>query len=229
MAASLLMTRQSTRENDAGLPRTRATSLLSLSMLCGTAALLLTMLVAYNGGQGQDSTLVSSQLLSSQGDSKDEEHPDTTHWYKNQLVDHFSGDKTTWKHRYYQSKKHFAGPGSPIFLVVGGEGPMTRLLYPFINDHLAKTFSAYVLQAEHRFYGESQPVKIKHNDDYVGLLTPEQAMADMLKLLKHKQKELGCSTDRSSKHYCPVISVGGSYPGFLSAMVSIQLFVSRKK
>jgi hypothetical protein len=156
--------------------------------------------------------------LASQGDSKDEIHPDTIYWYKNQLVDHFSGDKKTWKHRYYQSKKHFAGPGSPIFLVIGGEGPMTKLLYPFIHDHLAKTFSAFVLQPEHRFYGESQPVKIKHDDDYVGLLTSEQAMADMLRLLKHKRKELGCSTNRSSKHYCPVISVGGSYPGFLSAM-----------
>ena len=75
------------------------------------------------------------------------------------------------------------------------------------------------LVCSRRFYGESQPIKVKHNNDYIGLLTPEQAMADFLKLLKHKQKELGCSPDRSSKHYCPVITVGGSYPGFLSAMM----------
>jgi hypothetical protein len=207
-------------QENVGVPHERARSLLSLSMLCGTAALLLTMFVAYNG-KFQDSYLTTSQLLESHGDSIDEEHPDTTHWYKHQLVDHFDdSNKKTWNHRYYQSKKHFGGPGSPIFLVVGGEGPMTKLLYPFIHDHLAKTFSAYVLQPEHRFYGESNPVKIKHDDDYVGLLTSEQAMADMLRLLKYKQEKLGCSTNRSSKHYCPVISVGGSYPGFLSAMVS---------
>lgn len=213
-----------------GVARERARSLLSLSMMVGTAALLLTMLVVYhNGGQQhqEDSSLVSSQLLETQGSSsKDHDEVYHQHWYKDQLVDHFyqGEESATWKHRYYQSEKHFGGPGNPIFLVVGGEGPMTKLLYPFVNDHLAKTFSAFVLQPEHRFYGESNPVKIKHDDDYVGLLTPEQAMADMLRLLKHKQKGLGCSTDRSSKHYCPVISVGGSYPGFLSAMVSIMGF-----
>jgi hypothetical protein len=75
------------------------------------------------------------------------------------------------------------------------------------------------LVCSRRFYGESQPINVKHNNDYIGLLTPEQAMADFLRLLKHKQKELGCSLDRSSERYCPVITVGGSYPGFLSAMM----------
>lgn len=208
-----------------GVSRDRARSILFLFTLVGAAALLLSFTVAYNTESAQaNKQLVPSSAELLEGSSKHHDgkkKPDKEHWYKEQLVDHFyQGEETaTWSHRYYESETHFGGPGHPIFLVIGGEGPMTKLLYPFVHDHLAKTFKAYVLQPEHRFYGESQPIKIKHDDDFVGLLTPEQAMADFLRLLKNKQKKLGCSTDRSSKHYCPVITVGGSYPGFLSAMM----------
>ena len=51
------------------------------------------------------------------------------------------------------------------------------------------------------------------------MLNLNQQMADMVRLTKAFKEELQCSQyDRSSKNYCPVISVGGSYPGFLSAM-----------
>ena len=52
-------------------------------------------------------------------------------------------------------------------------------------------------------------------------LTPQQAMADNVKLGRIFKKELGCSDDRSSTNYCPVITVGGSYPGFLSALLRL--------
>ncbi len=56
-------------------------------------------------------------------------------------------------------------------------------------------------------------------DELLELLTPHQAMADMVRLTKHFKEELNCAQyNRSSKNYCPVITVGGSYPGFLSAM-----------
>lgn len=198
----------------AGVPRERATSILFLFMVTGIGAFLLSFGLASDRQSGDEASMQTAELLASSSKHHSAAKPDKEHWYEDQIVDHFSdGKKTeTWSHRYYESKKHWGGPGSPIFLVLGGEGPAERLFYPFIQDHLAKSFNAYVLQPEHRFYGESQPIKIKHDNDYVGLLTPEQAMADYLRLLKHKQKKLGCSSDRSSKHYCPVISVGGSYP-----------------
>jgi hypothetical protein len=144
------------------------------------------------------------------------------HYYRDQLVDHFdSKNKNTWSQRYYTSDKYFAGPGHPIFLVIGGEDDLEVLLYPFVNDHLAKKFKAYILEPEHRFYGESQPIKVKKSTDLIGLLTVEQAMEDILQLLAHTRKKLGCSQDQSSKHYCPVITVGGSYPGFMSALLRI--------
>ena len=79
-----------------------------------------------------------------------------------------------------------------------------------------------VIQIEHRFYGPYQPIMGREAtvEELLSLLTPQQAMADMIRLAKHFKDELGCSQfDRNdSKHYCPVVTVGGSYPGFLSAM-----------
>ena len=150
--------------------------------------------------------------------------------YEEQLVDHFNtpglnatATNAIWSQKYFVSSKYFAGPGNPIFVIIGGEGPLTQILYPFVSEHLAKRFNAFVLQPEHRFYGTSQPLghQVKHNHDLVGYLSPEQAMADVIRLLKHKQHVLHCSQDRSSPHYCPVITVGGSYPGFLSAMLRL--------
>lgn len=143
-------------------------------------------------------------------------------FYDDQLVDHFNGDTSTWSNRYYKSTNHFLGPGHPIFLIVGGEGALDNgMLYPFVTQHLAPRFGAAVIQIEHRFYGPYQPIMGRDAtvQELLALLTPQQAMADMIQLSKHFKSELGCSQyDRKSEHYCPFVTVGGSYPGFLSAM-----------
>jgi len=143
-------------------------------------------------------------------------------FYDDQLVNHFDDNKSTWSNRYYKSTNYFEGPGHPIFLVVGGEGALDHgMLYPFVTQHLAPRFGASVIQIEHRFYGPYQPIMGREATvaELVELLTPQQAMADMIQLTKHFKEELNCSHyDRSSPNYCPVITVGGSYPGFLSAM-----------
>ena len=148
-------------------------------------------------------------------------------FYNDQTIDHLSTTKyegQTWSQRYYVSSSHFAGPGHPIFLIMGGEAAAeTGIYYPFIRDHLAKDFGAFVLQPEHRFYGASQPIhQPGNNEDLKALMTSEQSMHDAVQLLRHFQiHELGCSVDRTSVDYCPVITVGGSYPGFLSAMMRV--------
>jgi hypothetical protein len=178
--------------------------------------------------------------------------PAPARYFPDQLVDHFSSyeaatsnnpplmmrPRTVWTQRYYAFEDHFRGPGSPIFVIMGGESniePTTGLLYPFVTNVLAAHFGAYVLQPEHRFYGESQPIcpceieKAKRRglpDPREKLLTYEQALYDAARLLRHVQSSLGCSStieDRFSPEYCPVIAVGGSYPGFLAAMARIVL------
>ena len=168
-----------------------------------------------------------------------------------QNIDHLDPDeKGLWTQRYYTYGKHFQGPGHPIFLILGGEGaisPETGIFYPFVADHLAKTFGGFVLQPEHRFYGKSQPLqgrtKIKldnlnnssdsdrvQEDPRVKLFTSEQALHDAMVLLDSVRADLGCSpksnqttptAGKLSSLYCPVVTVGGSYPGFLSAFARI--------
>eukprot|EP00977_Amphora_coffeiformis_P003112 scaffold581_cov169-Amphora_coffeaeformis.AAC.2 len=51
-------------------------------------------------------------------------------------------------------------------------------------------------------------------------LTPAISIVDCVPV-KTKQKTYGCSTDRQSPDYCPIVTVGASYPGFLAAMMRL--------
>jgi hypothetical protein len=152
-----------------------------------------------------------------------------------QLVDHLNSnddDPHYWSQRYYSYGTYFQGPGHPIFLILGGEGavsPQTGIFYPFVANQLARRWGAFVLEPEHRFYGKSKPVNVRRSygstdeDPRVKLLTPEQALHDAMTLLDHvRTNQLNCSRDRFSPDYCPIITVGGSYPGWLSAMSRIM-------
>ena len=192
--------------------------------------------------------------------------PAAAHFYPQQRVDHLTFDHDDspykgklWSQRYYEWKDHFQGPGSPIFLIFGGEGtvhPENGINYPFVSDHLAKSFGAYVVHPEHRFYGFSQPLSQREGvmdnhvemeedsgrsstklrkrnlheilssrdaDPRLELFTSEQALMDAVRLIRHvAQDQLHCSSDKASPEYCPIIAVGGSYPGFLSAMARFR-------
>ena len=162
--------------------------------------------------------------------SEDDHDPNEALFWDDQLVNHFTDDPVesakTWSNRYYKYKstKYYKGPGSPIFVVGGGEGSLEKMLYPFIEEHLAPRFGAAVIYVEHRFYGPYQPIMGREATvrELLELLTPQQAMADMIHLTKHFKDELGCSEyTRESSKYCPVITVGASYPGVLSALLRV--------
>lgn len=141
-------------------------------------------------------------------------------FYHEQSLDHLNGaDTKTWSHRYYKISKHFRGPGHPILMVVGGEDALTGPLHPFIEEGMASKFGAFVIEPEHRFYGKSTPVPNATVQEYVQYLSPDQALLDAIQLLQTTRQALGCSLERTSPFYCPAISVGASYPGFLSAML----------
>ena len=143
-----------------------------------------------------------------------------------QLVDHFSTSTATWSQRYYEIDAHFGGPGAPIICIVGGEGavePSTGIFYPWVGDDLARRFGALIIQPEHRFYGTSVPAGGAAPFDAAALtlLTPQQALADTAALILATQRARNC-TARGTPGYCPVVTVGGSYPGFLSAMMRLR-------
>lgn len=151
--------------------------------------------------------------------------------YFEQRVNHLSDDDgRTYRQRYYYNDTFFGGPGSPILVIMGGENeipPSKGFMYPFVVQLARDVFGAALLQPEHRFYGASQPVstceiqKLRRHgklDPRIELLTVEQALLDAMTLIDHVRVDLQCSKDRFSPDYCPVITFGGSYPGFLSAM-----------
>jgi hypothetical protein len=146
--------------------------------------------------------------------------PETPRYYMDQIVDHNNPEtSSTYRQKYFANPDFHGGPGHPIFVIMGGEDVINYILYPFVSETLAQKHSAYTMCIEHRFYGNSLPVPIDEitNEDLRNLLTPAQALADAVRLIKHKQDELGCGS-RGTPDYCPVMTVGGSYPGFLSGM-----------
>ena len=158
----------------------------------------------------------------------DETYDEEELYYPDQFVDHINYDTEhssyqlkTYSQRYYKKSKHWYGPGYPILMIIGGEDELlTPMLYPFVNEGLASEFHAFVISPEHRFYGESQPAGDNATvDEMIQYLTPDQALLDCVNLLQFLRDELHCSINPESKHYCPVITFGGSYPGFLSTML----------
>eukprot|EP00929_Paragymnodinium_shiwhaense_P003639 TRINITY_DN104227_c0_g1_i1.p1 TRINITY_DN104227_c0_g1~~TRINITY_DN104227_c0_g1_i1.p1 ORF type:complete len:523 (-),score=69.49 TRINITY_DN104227_c0_g1_i1:146-1714(-) len=150
--------------------------------------------------------------------------PAEPHWFE-QRVDHFSTSTAKYKQRYYVNETNFGGPGSPIFVILGGEGgipPSVGIYYPWVTDVLAKEYHALVLEPEHRFYGESLPFG---NDSFsaenLRLMNSQQAVADAAHFIREQQRRRNC-TERGTKGYCPVLTIGGSYPGFLSAMMRLR-------
>jgi hypothetical protein len=99
--------------------------------------------------------------------------------------------------------------------------PSTGIFYPWVAETLAERFGALVIQPEHRFYGESQPLPPPWSADDLELLTPQQALADTAVFIDARRVAHNCSL-RPGPNYCPVVTFGGSYPGFLSAMMRLR-------
>ena len=140
----------------------------------------------------------------------------------NNSVNHFIAPSPTFSQRYYQNLTNFVGPGAPIICIIGGEGaiaPSTGIFYPSIVV-LAARLGAAIIEPEHRFFGESLPAA-PYDTARLSLLTAEQALADTAAFITAKRAELRCSGERGEPR-CPVITVGGSYPGWLSAMMRVR-------
>ena len=107
--------------------------------------------------------------------------------------------------------------GAPLFFSLGGEGPESPAAVSGRSGlaWYAGQFDGLMVAAEHRFYGESVP----GNDVSVSnlrYLTSTQALADFAALVANltAAMQLPAST--------PVIAVGGSYSGSLSAWFHLK-------
>lgn len=58
------------------------------------------------------------------------------------------------------SNGQFFVKGGPIFIIIGGEGPIIEdTMYGGHYYDIAREHKAMLFQTEHRFYGESRPTK----------------------------------------------------------------------
>ncbi|CAL1145942.1 unnamed protein product [Cladocopium goreaui] len=151
--------------------------------------------------------------------------PSKALWFQ-QKVNHFSASNATYLQRYYMDDKHWAGPGSPIFVIMGGERgipPEMGIFWPWISEVLARQFGGLVLVPEHRFYGESLPYgPASYEAEHLkGAMTSQEALADAAELIRSTQLARNCTVTGTSG-YCPVLVIGGSYSGFLAAMMRMR-------
>jgi hypothetical protein len=138
---------------------------------------------------------------------------DEEHWYT-QRLDHFNAQvNETWSQRYFDIDQYWDPETGPLFLYICGEGTCRQPAESSFVVNLAKQFKGRVLALEHRFYGKSQP-RDNWSTENLTYLTPDLGLADLAQFATDKSNEF------SAKHGIPFrrwISVGGSYPGAMSA------------
>ncbi|CAH8668309.1 unnamed protein product [Schistosoma margrebowiei] len=132
--------------------------------------------------------------------------------YFDQTLDHynFQARNLTFKQRYLYEDKWFK-PNGPIFFYCGNEGGIdgfwnnTGLIF-----ELAPSFNAFVLFAEHRYYGKSLPFDKSFQQPYIQYLSVDQALADYAYLIEGIKSKFNISRSL-------VVAFGGSYGGMLAA------------
>ncbi len=138
----------------------------------------------------------------------------TQYWF-DQLLDHYDYTQTkTWKQRYWVIDKFYNATAGPVYLFICGEYTCSGV--PKARQWvilLAEQTHGLILIVEHRFYGESMPF----GADSLSLsnmkyLTVEQALRDLSYFIQVVEAKQMYNVKNN-----PWITVGGSYPGAMSA------------
>ena len=135
-------------------------------------------------------------------------------YYDQQTVDHFSDQSGTFTQKFYEDAEFYV-PGGPVFLYIGGEGPMSSSAVTgrTVNHYLAQVFGGTTVALEHRFYGESQPFDSLATE-HLDLLTSRQALHDLVQF----QQWYVAERNLTGAVFC----LGGSYPGNLAAWYRLE-------
>merc|ERR1719370_750557 len=134
--------------------------------------------------------------------------------YFEQVLDHFNPiDERTWQQRFWENLEHYV-EGGPAFIMIGGEAEanpkwMTYgLWYKWAEENGAAMF-----ELEHRYYGQSQPTEDMSTEN-MRYLSSRQGLED----LGHFMTAMNNKYNLTGSW----ITFGGSYPGSLSAWMSLR-------
>lgn len=133
--------------------------------------------------------------------------------YFQQLIDHNTPSRGTFNQKYYLDYTSWDPATGPVFLYIGGEGPLSNSPggYPAV---LAASQHALIVALEHRYYGESIPSPLADKDT-LRTLSVESALADLAAFISFAQTAIVGDATRKW------LTIGGSYPGALSAWFRI--------
>lgn len=143
--------------------------------------------------------------------------PAPTHTITLPLDHHNPAAHPTFQLRYWVNDTLYKA-GSPLFFSLGGEGPESPAAVSSRSGlaWYAAQFSALMVAAEHRYYGDSVPNGGDVSVSSLQFLTSEQALADYATLITNLTTTLQLPANT------PVIAIGGSYSGSLSAWLHLK-------
>jgi len=134
-------------------------------------------------------------------------------YYFQQILDHFNPeDNRTFTQKYYYNSTFWWHSRGPIFLYIGGEGPVSETPNNYVVN-LAHDFGALIVTLEHRFYGESQPFNSLSTEN-LRYLTTSQALEDLAYFIQYFSQEKEIEN--------PWFTIGCSYAGALSAWFRLK-------
>ncbi len=124
-----------------------------------------------------------------------------------QITDHFSPESSLgFSQRYWVESKFASGEEAPVFFYLCGEATCDAADGALTET--ARTFKAYIISLEHRYYGKSQPFKTLTTEN-LKYLSTEQALEDAATFQRFITKKLNLTGKW--------IVTGGSYAGSLAA------------
>jgi pimeloyl-ACP methyl ester carboxylesterase len=120
-------------------------------------------------------------------------------------------DQRTFAQRYFINASYASGPDAPVFYYICGEGACEGI--DGAVETYARQYHAYAVALEHRFYGQSQPFA-QLSPQNLRYLRMDFALADLANFEVFAQNKWGLKGKW--------ISIGGSYPGSLSAYYRLK-------
>ncbi|OQR89703.1 serine protease family S28 [Achlya hypogyna] len=142
----------------------------------------------------------------------------TEHNYTEAILDHFAPVSAVkhWNQRYFVNDEFWAGEGYPVFLYIGGEGPLSASALSKNNyiHTLARSHRALLVAVEHRYYGKSYPTPDMSTEN-LRYLSSQQALFDLARIHDYLTRSYGLWRSKW-------VAFGGSYPGALAAWFKLK-------
>merc|ERR1719495_2713495 len=134
--------------------------------------------------------------------------------YFEQVLDHFNPiDERTWQQRFWENLEHYV-EGGPAFIMIGGEAEANPKWMTYGQWYKwAEENGAAMFELEHRYYGQSQPTEDMSTEN-MRYLSSRQGLED----LGHFMTAMNNKYNLTGSW----ITFGGSYPGSLSAWMSLR-------